>query len=200
MTSEQLNELEYRLPHYTFVVSRTCSITIEAPQRMSVSKQPAALRQMLQLLALFRWRREPGSEEQAVTVQLLHWTLTSAVVAELRALPSLPFSAAITFDDCSWLCSHYYDYEQLPPLIPTCFREWRLCGVKGTDKHQYTAEHLVALCRGVCTRSEWGEKLTLIPDYHPGQLSAADRSVVERCFDEGKMGCWMEKIEWTCYE
>ncbi len=200
VTDEQRTKLQTRLQHWTFVLRHKTYITLYAPGGggLEPARQPAALRHMLQLLADFRWRREPGSEDEPITVQLVNWTLTPELLTELRGLPNFPFSAQLTLEDCSWLRTGQCDYEQLPAVIPRCYTMWFMYAYRGSSKKQYSADHLMAICRGASARGEGSEKLRLIVTYYTGQLTDATRSSVERCIDVQGLGRWVGEIKWTC--
>ncbi len=196
MTPEQLDKLHVRLQHWTFVIRRHCLVTIGAPAPASAAEQPAALRRALQTLGYVRWRREPGSQNKPLNVQLCCWGLTPALIAELRALPSVGFPTCVTFHDCSWVSLDPCECRSLPTLIPTCYSFWYLHGYRNTGRQQYTSQHLVALCQGMSARGAGCERVLLVPEHCAGQLSEADRSLVEQCVDEGNLGRWMEEIQW----
>ncbi len=112
-------QLQQRLQHWTFILE-TCELTIRAPQ--AITQQPAALRQILQLLCSFRWRVPPVRPKPELIITLKCWTLTSAVVSELRGLPRGDFAHQLKFEHCHWVSYPSVDYQHVTAVLPACYK------------------------------------------------------------------------------
>ncbi len=181
-----------RLPHWRFVMGENqCTLYIRAREDLSPAKQPAALRSILASLSGINWHAT--SESQVLEVSLDDWTLTSALIQELRRLPQPVVPVRLMFRNCA--CLPDVDYSQLPGLVPTCYAEWRLWYVASLPvRGRYTAQHIVDVCRGAQARERGAKKLTVMSGAH--YFSENEKSWVEQEMDEQGLWRWVKDIQW----
>ncbi len=185
-------ELMDRLPHWRFVMGKEqCTLYIRARKNPSPDDQPAALRSILASLSSITWHAT--SDDQVLEVSLDDWTLTPALIQELRRLPEPAVPVRLMFRNCVWLWD--VDYSQLPGLVPTCYAKWRVWYYEqGPVEGRYTAEHIVDVCRGAQARERGAKKLTIASGAH--YFSEEEKSWVEGEMDEQGLWRWVKDIQW----
>ncbi len=194
-----MDKLITRLQHWTFVVNGTCDILLNPPNNTPVTDQPAELRRQLEVLGSFRWRLE---QRARFAFDVSRFTLTPALMHELRSLPRDLPSDSVTLRGCKWLPTDQCDYTQLLASIPTCYSVVTLHSPQPDylymlreEQHDYTTEHVLAVCRGAPARGTQAEPCVLRcvcadPD------SYLQHGRVEACVRRCGLGPFLAKVVW----
>ncbi len=193
-------QLYQRLPHWTFIIGHHhLSIDLTAPHRTTPTTQPAALRDALQALRHVRWRAEDPKGE--VTLTLLFWSLTPALVSELAHLPTAfeGVQVQLSLLGCDWQpeCSG----AELASAVPACYTRWSIWASASRSRRMATAEQLIGVCAGLQAREgqgKGGERVTVCVRYQDTDYWTDEkRSQVEAGVEQARVaGCGMVEVEW----
>ncbi len=196
LTPEMLACVEQRLEHLTFVVPARkydqCIITVAPYDGPNASTQPEALRELLRLLSLFRWRLE--CESAVLKICIEDWALTPALIHELSALPCVDGPASLTLQGKDCVSFSKCDLSSLVSTVPACYSRYIV--EQGQVEGACFVRLLTQLCVGAARLSPGGKRLALSVSYATKLLSDAQRSQVEACMDEHDLQRWWEPITW----
>ncbi len=187
LTPDMLARVEQRLQHLAIIIPARkydpCTITLVAGKGMDVSMQPQAIRELLRLLGLLRWRRE--CQGVLFNVCLDGWALTPALTHELRALPCVEGPSRLTLHGQDCVSDPSCDLSSLVSSVPACFSTYIV--EQGTVEDVCFVHELTQLCLGAAELSLGRERLALCVRYQSKLLSDTERSIVEACFDEHEL-------------
>lgn len=192
-----MTELKHRLEHWTFVVGTECHVCLERPKGLDRAAQPAALREQLQALQHFRWRRT--SQHSQLVASLRGWCLTPALIAELRGLPHFGFDMCLNFAVCEWLATESTSYQSLPSTVPSSYSTWEFAPGQCNAQHPCKAKHIQHICMGVPARGQGAAKLVLrlFGDYQT--FTDKERSRIEAWIENHGFDKYIADVEW-CLE
>lgn len=182
----------YQVPHWRSIGSLGGGQEVHACVMSALHTHPTLVLGCMctQVLKSFKWRCE-SSFPPAITLQ--GWSLTPAVLHELKALPDLGFTVSLDFTDCDWsVCTDYEGLASWVSALPACYA---LGTVRSSDSHgACTGRHLQALCLGAAQRPSGLAKTVLSFSMASCYQtpSDAERSAVHRYIEEQGLG---EKVE-----